>query len=123
MNRLKKILTSAIAVFALAISGAVMAAPAQAATMPYHGSVDCAGYDVVGIWVDQPGNSGWAQYEQTGLAGWHNVYWYYTLNGTSYRLHVGCGGTQSNWLTTNLTPWVTGNHDFVCVPGQYCALS
>lgn len=110
-------------VFALIFASALATTPAQAATMPYRGTVDCAGYNVVGIWVEQSGNNGWAQYEKSGLAGWHNVNWHYSLNGNPYRLHVGCGGSQSNWLTNNKTPFVTGDHDFVCVPGRYCALS
>ena len=123
MNLPKKALMTGLATLALVVGVAAVAAPAQAATMPYHGTVDCAGYNVVGIWVEQTGNSGWAQYEQTGIAGWKNVSWHYNLGSGSYRLHVGCGGSQSNWLTNNKTPWVTGNRDFVCVPGRYCALS
>lgn len=122
---MKKALRNTLTVVMAAIC-AMSVAPvsAQAATMPYRGTVDCAGKRVVGIWVEQPGNSGWAQYEQTSIAGWNNVSWHYNLNmNASYRLHIGCGGGQSNWQTNNKTPWVTGNRDFVCIPGRYCVLS
>jgi hypothetical protein len=123
MNRFKKALVCVMAAIALAFAGAAVSAPAQAATMPNHGTVDCMNVNIVGIWVDQPGNSGWAQFEQTGISGWKNVNWYYTLNSSQYRLHIGCGGTQSAWAKTIVTGWTSGNHSFYCDNVQgYCIL-
>ena len=123
MKRLKRALVVGLASLVLAIGGTAAATSAQAATMPWHGTVDCMNVNVVGIWVDQPGNSGWAQYEQTGGVGWKRVNWYYTLNGNPYKLHIGCGGTQSNWAKTIITTQVTGNSNWYCDNVQgYCVL-
>jgi hypothetical protein len=112
---------ASLAIAAAAVLPSVVSTDtAEAATYPHKGIVSCGFKPVRGIWVDQPGNSGWAQFEPTN-GSWIDVNYYYPLNGSGYRLHVGCGGTAQNWEKTKLTGWYSGsspNENFMCNPGN-----
>lgn len=107
-------------VIATAMTMQSVSAPdaAEAATYPHKGAVSCNYKAVRGIWVEQSGNSGWAQFEPTN-GNWIDVNYYYPLNNGSYRLHVGCGGTAQNWEVTKYTNWYSGSspkENFMCHP-------
>lgn len=78
--------------------------------------------DVMGIWVEVPsGTSGWAARGDNGNGG--DWYSYGAVSaGTTYKLHVGCGGTPSNWQYNIKTPWLTGGYyNFACTLQYGCA--
>jgi hypothetical protein len=86
----------------------MVGAPAKAAVQ-VGGSVMCAGGVIVtGVWVDAAsGADGWAaRTSPTGGPYYYNNWRYNLQNGESYRLAVGCGGTQSRWASSNVSPWV-----------------
>ena len=58
-----------IGVFAamLLVAGALVGTASPAEASMRYGTVVCTGGEVVGIWVEQPGNSGWAPLEQDRL--------------------------------------------------------
>ncbi len=98
-------LFSAVAVFAAA-------QPASASTV-VSGFVECVSENpVVGVWVDAAsGTDGWASTSSTGLD--YYKHWQYTLtSGSSYQLHVGCGGTPAKWEYQVYCPTATGGHSF-----------
>jgi hypothetical protein len=90
--------------------------PAHAAVQ-VGGSVMCAGsVNVTGIWVDAAsGADGWASRTSPTGGPFHYNNWRFTLqNGGSYRLAVGCGGTQAKWGSSNSSPSVSGWKNFTC---------
>lgn len=109
---------------------AFAAAPsASAASGTISGSVQCfyGNNAVVGVWVDATsGKDGWASISNNGYGG--KNYSYTLSQGSTYKLHVGCSGTPSNWGATMKTPVVNGNYyDWVCSyttsMGYFCAMS
>lgn len=94
----------------------VAATPASAATT-VTGTVYCDdNANVEGVWVVAPsGVSGWAAMDHSGgtvqRVGWS----YGNTNGGSYSLHVGCGGTPSNWAVPAVSGTLTGSgHALTC---------
>lgn len=91
--------TAAIAITtALAAAGVTLAAPAAHASVTVSGQVMCVDeLNVTGVWIAASGGSGWAN--------WSSINGY-TVNfnrpgvSGSWTVHVGCGGTRSNWLYT-----------------------
>jgi hypothetical protein len=81
--------------------------------------VSCAsGAPVVGIWVDAVnGGSGWAKL--TPQPGGETRFTKTIDRAGDYQLHVGCGGTEADWVTTYFTTYVgeTGLV-FVCDDGS-----
>lgn len=108
-RRVAMVVLSLMVTIGIALVGAT---PANASTT-VSGYVECVSQNsVVGVWVDAAsGTDGWASTTSTGL----NYYkkWSYALtSGTSYSLHVGCGGTTQNWEYAINCPWASGNHSF-----------
>lgn len=105
-------------------AGATVAVAAPAHATVYSGSVICSGGDVVGIYVTQSGNSGWASRSSTGYG---SANWSYNFNSNNYHVNVGCGGTPSAWGSNNQGPTVNNSwasRDYVCDVGRrICALS
>ncbi len=107
----------------------LIAAPsAYAASGTISGTVECfyGNNAEVGVWVNaSSGTDGWATKSPNGTG----ISYSYTLSqSSSYRLHVGCGGTPQNWGATMYTPWVNGQtYDWVCSYspsfGFFCAES
>ena len=79
------------------------------------GFVECAsGEPVVGVWVESASaGSGWAERSEPGAS---RVEYRYTLPVAGrYQLHVGCGGGESDWGSTNFSPFVDGPlNSFIC---------
>ncbi len=104
-------------------TGATVAVAAPAHATVYYGTVICSGGDVVGIYVTQSGNSGWASRTSTGYG---TANWSYNFNSNDYRVNVGCGGSPSAWLTDNYGPTVNNSwasRDYACDIGRrYCSL-
>jgi hypothetical protein len=96
-----------------------VASPAHASVS---GSVTCfyGNNAEVGVWVNAGSKSGWATMWDNGNGG--KFYSYGAISaGTTYRLHVGCGGTPQNWGITFYTPWVSGGYyDWICTSGYNC---
>jgi len=99
---------------------------ASAASGTISGTIDCfyGNNDLVGVWVNATsGADDWATISGDGRS------YSYTLSQTStYKLHVGCSGTPSNWGATMYTPVVNGQYyNWVCSystsMGFYCAAS
>lgn len=115
-----------IGVFAamLLVAGALVGTASPAEASMRYGTVICTGGEVVGIWVEQPGNSGWAPWNRTGYG---SANWHYNFNGNNYQVHVGCGGSPQHWASSNKSAWVNNSWasgDFVCDVGRrICALS
>lgn len=107
----------------LLVAAAGMVATAPAASAAVSGSVTCfyGNNAEVGVWVNVSGGpSGWATLSDNGNGG-KNYYYGAISAGSTYRLHVGCGGTTSSWGTTFYTPWVTGGYyDWICTSGYGC---
>jgi len=102
--------------------GTALAAPAEASIS---GSVDCTyGNNAeVGVWVEAGSRSGWASLTSNGYGGAYYSYGAISA-GTTYRLHVGCGGTPQQWGITFYTPYVSGGYyDWVCTTGYNCVMS
>jgi hypothetical protein len=76
---------------------------------------------VEGVWIDaENGGSGWAQWAAMNSPSIAH-YSYALPNGGSYAVHVGCGGSPADWLTTPDSNVVPGTvNDFLChdVAGQ-----
>jgi len=95
------------------LGGAAVAAPAvfARANSSAHlvGTVSCTSHMVEGVWVEvgsSSGASGWATMGNTANTVRGTTY-HFTVNAplpTNIRLHVGCGGTPSNWWSDNRTP-------------------
>lgn len=115
-----KIMVACATMILVLIPSMVSATPAQALGT-YRGTVDCVDKKVVGIWIDQGTGSGWADYQY--VAGNYRVNWYFTgLKSSGWRLHVGCGGTQSSWQYNLKTPFMSqSGGDFICLWSKgYC---
>jgi hypothetical protein len=87
-----------------------------AAPKTVSGVVVCeSGAAVVGVWVQAPvsSDSGWAQQMKVGA---NRARYEYSLHGSSYAVHVGCGGTPTQWASDNRSAFVpVGAHSFVCI--------
>ena len=122
MQLKKRVIGALLGVAALTAAAVGVATPAHATV--YYGSVVCSGGDVVGIWVEQSGNSGWASRTSTGYG---SANWNYNFNSNDYKITVGCGGTPQAWGSSNYGPWVNNSwasRDYVCDVGRHiCALS
>jgi hypothetical protein len=90
---------SRIAALGIAVAFALIASmlgiPAASASMTVRGQVMCLDQDnVTGVWIAASSGSGWAS--------WSSINGY-TVNFSrggvsgSWTVHVGCGGTPSNW--------------------------
>ncbi len=78
----------------------VTATPMADASTYVGGSVLCLDNSPVeGVWIQAAsGGSGWANFGPVGAA---DVSFNYALPyGSSYTVHVGCGGSRSNWRYT-----------------------
>ncbi len=100
---------------------AAMVATSAPAFAANDDDVTCAypgtnGTTVEGVWVAvSGGTSGWATLNSDGVGGtW--VGYPAIEQGYSYSLHIGCGGSPSNWAYTPDTPVVSGYTDWVCSP-------
>ena len=111
------------ALSALSIAAMVAAATLTIAVEPASASTTVGGYvecvsenSVVGVWVDAAsGTDGWATRSGSG----YYQHWQYTLtSGNSYSLHVGCGGSSSNWRWAVNCPSATGGHSFNVYDGD-----
>jgi hypothetical protein len=96
----------------------VTAAPV---THQISGDVQCSTMAVEGVWIAaENGGSGWAKW--TAMSSASTVRYSYSLpNGGSYAVHVGCGGSPADWLTTPDSNVVAGTvNNFICydVAGQ-----
>lgn len=113
MNKFKRMAVAAAAAITVAAGATTaIAAPAQA-TVRY-GTINCSGGNVVGAWIDQSGNSGWANWNYTGPG---SANWNYNFNNNSYRIKVGCGGSSSSWAYTNVSAYSNpnvGSWDYIC---------
>jgi len=87
----------------------------QTRSVELTGLVRCAsGAPVVGIWVEAAASgSGWAARSEAGTS---EVQYRYTLPVAGrYQLHVGCGGGEDDWDSSNFTPFVEGSpYTFLC---------
>jgi hypothetical protein len=95
------------------------------------GTVICeSGRPVVGVWIAASSgqrDSGWAHLG-AGYPGHSTVTYSYQLgNDGSYSVHVGCGGTTSDWASSNYSPTLHARSvilhcdDHVAVNGQGAA--
>src|SRR5258708_8983460 len=95
----------------------VTAAPV---TPQISGYVQCSTMAVEGVWIAaENGGSGWGQLAMNAAS--TARYSYSLPNGGSYAVHVGCGGSPADWLTTPDSNMVSGTfNDFLCydVAGQ-----
>ena len=85
------------------------------------GEISCiSGQPVVGVWIAAAKGSGYSPWQGQG-SGSTATFWY-TLPATeSYSLHVGCGGTGSDWQVATYSGTVTSaDNNFACddVTGQ-----
>jgi hypothetical protein len=78
-----------------AIIASMISIPAASASITVRGQVMCVDEEnVTGVWIAASGGSGWAS--------WSSINGY-TVNFSrggvsgSWTVHVGCGGTPSNW--------------------------
>jgi surface antigen len=82
-----------------------LAAPGNAASVTVSGTVRCmTGAKVVGVWVQSTGGgskfaSRWAQPRAASVNGYSA-----RVNSGSIELHVGCGGSTSEWDSDQWTP-------------------
>jgi hypothetical protein len=78
------------------------------------GYVQCSTMSVDGVWVvANNGGSGWAKWR--GIDSTVAYYWYWLPHGGKYSLHVGCGGSTSQWSTASESRAVSGRfNDFFC---------
>jgi hypothetical protein len=93
---------------------AVSSPPASStAQVEITGQVNClSGKSITGFWVQTENgrDSGWASWRQVD-SGPNADYWYFMPAGESYKLSVGCGGTQQSWAVTTYTGSVSGTHN------------
>jgi hypothetical protein len=78
------------------------------------GYVQCSTTSVEGVWVvANNGGSGWAKWR--GVDSNVAYYWYRLPHGGQYSVHVGCGGSTSQWSTASQSHAVSGRfNDFFC---------
>jgi hypothetical protein len=83
------------------------------------GTVECtSGAPVEGVWVDAANGkqSGWAHWQTLGkvsVAAFDRA----LPDGGDYAVHVGCGGTPGDWLSSSVSQYVSseaGSVEFVC---------
>jgi len=85
-------------------------ASASAAAITISGTVRCpSGAAVVGIWVQSSGGgsrfaSRWGYPGNAAVAGYSA-----SVNSGAVELHVGCGGSPSNWASDQWTPRLTAS--------------
>jgi len=88
-----------IAAGMLALVGGVVLAPSAEASTTVSGYVTCVDeLNVEGVWIQASGGSGFASWSASGAG----YYAYYSRGGISgaWTVHVGCGGSRSNWEYT-----------------------
>ncbi|GAA3738167.1 hypothetical protein [Salinactinospora qingdaonensis] len=104
----------------LAVAGAVAALALtlpEPAPVPIHGRLRCASTaPVVGIWVESSaGGNGWAQWRVREGDPSQVSFDYELRRRGAYTLHVGCGGTRTDWAATTRSPVVSrARVDMVC---------
>jgi hypothetical protein len=84
---------------ALVAGGSLALAPAAEASITVSGYVTCVdGLNVEGVWIQAGGGSGFANWSASGVG----YYAHYSRAGISgsWTVHVGCGGSASNWKYT-----------------------
>jgi hypothetical protein len=98
------VLLAAGTAFAAGVTAATLpAASASASIFGFQASglVSCAnGWQVVGVWVNAGGSSGWASLSAVNRYGQRSYSRGIDAHPT-YTLNVGCGGTPQNWATSN----------------------
>jgi hypothetical protein len=85
----------------------IPAARASTQTITLSGTVTCVPHNVEGVWIEVgTGNSGWATITAKANTVATTSYrrTFTVALPTNIRLHVGCGGTPSNWWSDNRTP-------------------
>jgi hypothetical protein len=84
------------------------ASSATAAGLLVSGTVRCAhGQPVDGVWVNSSGGgSSYARLRPTSQSSASYTAWLATSTPTAISLHVGCGGSATNWASENWTPVV-----------------
>ena len=98
------------------------AGPTQGGTTPPSGPVEVTGQikcvsgdSVEGVYVQAAQGSAFANWKGLG-DGAASDYWLDLPTAESYSVHVGCGGTTSNWGVPTYGPTVSGTHNsFSCV--------
>jgi hypothetical protein len=108
------VLRLAAALALVLVTAGLLPTSAHAATT-VSGNVTCVdGRSVVGVWVDASnGGSGWAT--RSDINGSTQRYSYPLANGGTYSVRVGCGGTGTNWATSNSSGVVSGSsNSFTC---------
>jgi len=103
----------------LAASVIGVASPAHASTtLTVSGAAVCnSGRAVEGVWVTSTGGgAGWAGW--TPMPGRPNVAWYsrtltISTSSTAVSLHIGCGGSTSQWASSSYTPSYTRSSSLV----------
>jgi len=83
----------------LAAGGSLALAPAAQASTTVSGYVTCVDeLNVEGVWIQASGGSGFASWSAAGVG----YYAHYSRAGISgsWTVHVGCGGSPSNWKYT-----------------------
>ncbi len=110
----RKKLAGLFAALCLTLGLSAAVAPSASASVTVSGSLTCvSGAFLEGVWVDATsGSDGWAS--TTILSDGHSKSWTFTLTaGTTYKLDVGCGGSQQNWAVSLHTGTLSGNHNFM----------
>jgi hypothetical protein len=107
-------------------------ASAATGTIMISGTVSCQSHPVEGIWVESGGGgSGWANWQPIDSRHANIATYQAKIQNTSLptniRLHVGCGGSRTNWWSDNRTGSTsraggplthsTANLDAVCNEG------
>jgi len=83
----------------LIVAGSLALAPAAQASTSVSGYVTCVDeLNVEGVWIQASGGSGFASWSDAG-SGYYARYSRAGISG-SWTVHVGCGGSSSNWKYT-----------------------
>lgn len=104
---------ASIAVASIAILAAASAPEASAATIS--GQITCVANPPVGAWqAVNSGVSGWVSWSP--FSGTNTIHYSRSFSGTSWSLHVGCGGTKQRWALTAYTSTYRGGgvFNFTC---------
>jgi hypothetical protein len=115
---IKKIVS---ALFTVGLAVAITLGAASPAHAAAGGSVTCNGEPVVGVWIEKvsgSGSSGWAWTPNNGS--WTQPYYRENISSSAtFNVHVGCGGTPSNWkyTTRSIHTQSSTSADWVCFPG------